>query len=202
MKRAKQWNTTSKWRRICHQAGQLILYTLKPCEVTVSNTIQKWITIIETTGHESSRKQFCTIQIKVTTNTPQIPHRVKAWVTHYRNMWAEGEIFIKYYTEITSRFSRVTFATEKLNWKHRKVFALLLFVPNKEEFSFIWVQFQFIRWHPCVETWCKTFSAAVEFPALRWMTKHIHCGLNMGWVYGQHMGPSIQHSSFRIPALQ
>ena len=41
MKRTKQWETVSKWRRLCHQAGQLILYTLKPCEVNVSNTIQK-----------------------------------------------------------------------------------------------------------------------------------------------------------------
>ena len=92
MKRTKQWNTASKWRRFCHQAGQLILYTPKPREVDVSNTIQKWITIIETTGHESSSKQFSTIQIKVMTNAPQIPHMVKAWVTDYRNMWAEGEI--------------------------------------------------------------------------------------------------------------
>ena len=29
MKRMKQWNTASKWRRLCHQAGQLILQTLK-----------------------------------------------------------------------------------------------------------------------------------------------------------------------------
>ena len=65
MKRTKQWNTASKWRRLCHQAGQLILYTLKPCEVNVSNTIQKWITIIKTTGHESSSKQFCTTDICV-----------------------------------------------------------------------------------------------------------------------------------------
>ena len=41
MKRTKQWNTASKWRRICHQEGQLILYMLKPSEVSVSNTIQK-----------------------------------------------------------------------------------------------------------------------------------------------------------------
>ena len=38
---------------------------------------------------------------------------------------------MNYYTEITSRFSRVSFDTEKLNWKHREVFALLSFVPNK-----------------------------------------------------------------------
>ena len=35
MNRTKQWNTASKWRTLCHQAGQLILYTLKPCEVNV-----------------------------------------------------------------------------------------------------------------------------------------------------------------------
>ena len=35
MKGTKQWNTASKRRRFCHQAGQLILYTLKPCEVNV-----------------------------------------------------------------------------------------------------------------------------------------------------------------------
>ena len=132
------------------------VHAVKPCEVNVSNTIQKWITIIKTSGHESSSKQFCAIQIKVTTNTPQIPHMVKAWVTDYRNMWAEGDIFIKYYTEITSRFSRLSFDTEKLNWIHREVFAPLSFVPNKEEFSFIWVQFQFIGRHPWLDrgqTW-------------------------------------------------
>ena len=60
-------------------------------------------------------------------------------------MWVEDEIFVENYPKITSRFSRVSFDTEKLNWKHREVFAPLPFVPNKEEFSFIWVQFQFIR---------------------------------------------------------
>ena len=55
---------------------------------------------------------------------------------------------MKYYSEIASRFSRVSFDTEKLNGKHREVFAPLLFIPNKEEFSFIWVQFQFIVQHP------------------------------------------------------
>ena len=36
----------------------MILYTLKPSEVNVSNTIQKLITIIKTTAHESSSRQF------------------------------------------------------------------------------------------------------------------------------------------------
>ena len=92
MKRTKQWNTASKWRRLCHQAGQLILYTVEPFEVNVSNTIHRWITIIKTTGYQSSSKQFCTIQIKVTMNTLQLPHMIKAWVTDHRNMWTEGEV--------------------------------------------------------------------------------------------------------------
>ena len=111
----------------------------------------KVITIIKTTGHESSSKQFCTIQIKVRTNTPQTPHMVKAWAIDCRSMWAEDTIFIKYYTEIKSRFSMVSFDTEKLNWKHREVFAPLSFVPDKEEFSLIRVQFQLIgrqNWSP------------------------------------------------------
>ena len=29
MQGTKQWNTARKWRRLCHQAGKLILYTLK-----------------------------------------------------------------------------------------------------------------------------------------------------------------------------
>ena len=41
MKGTKKWKTVSKWRRLCHQEGQLILYTLKPCEVNVSNITQK-----------------------------------------------------------------------------------------------------------------------------------------------------------------
>ena len=51
-------------------------------------------------------------------------------------MWAEGEIFVKYYSKIPSRFCWVSFDTEKLNRKHTDVFALLSFIPNKEEFSF------------------------------------------------------------------
>ena len=78
MKGTKQWQTVSKWRRLCHQAGQSILNTLKPYEVNVDDTIQKRIATIETTGHKSSYKQFCTIQIKVTVNTLQIPHMAKA----------------------------------------------------------------------------------------------------------------------------
>ena len=81
MKRTKQWKAASKWRRLCHQAGQLILYTLKTNEVNVSSTIQKLIT----RRLESSSKQFSPIQIKVTTNTPQILHMVKVGVTDYSN---------------------------------------------------------------------------------------------------------------------
>ena len=40
------------------------------------------------------------MQIKVTANTPQIPHMDKTWATDHWYMWAEGEIFVK----ITPRF--------------------------------------------------------------------------------------------------
>ena len=101
MKGTKQWKTASKWRRLCHQVGQLILYTLNPCEVNVSDTIQWWIAVIKTTGHESSCKPFCTIQIKVAANTPQIPHMVKTWATDCWYIWAKGEIL----SNITPRSS-------------------------------------------------------------------------------------------------
>ena len=56
MKGTKQRKAASKWRRLCHQAGQSILNTLKPYEVNVADTIQKWIAIIKTTRHESCCK--------------------------------------------------------------------------------------------------------------------------------------------------
>ena len=56
MKGTKQWKAASKWRRLCHQGGQSVLNTLKPGEVNVDVTMQKWIATIETTGHESSCK--------------------------------------------------------------------------------------------------------------------------------------------------
>ena len=40
MKETKQWNTASKWRLLCYNAGQLILNTLKFSEVSV-RTIYK-----------------------------------------------------------------------------------------------------------------------------------------------------------------
>ena len=68
----------SEWRRFCHQVGQSIPNTLKPCEVNVGDIIQKWITRIEITEHKSSCKSFCTMLIKVTANMLQIQHMVKA----------------------------------------------------------------------------------------------------------------------------
>ena len=154
------------------------------------HTMQKWIAIIETTGHESSCNQYCTIQIKVAANTLQIPYMVKAWATDCWYIWAEGDIFIKYYTKIPSRF-RVCFDTEKLNWKHREVFAPLSFVPNKEEFSFIWVQFRLIRRQPWLhrgQTWRlfmairRCWGAAVDkkpftdamLSRFSWLKWHLH----------------------------
>ena len=58
MKESKQWRTASKWRRLCNQAGQSILNTLRPSEANVGDTIQKGIALIETTRHKSIYKQF------------------------------------------------------------------------------------------------------------------------------------------------
>ena len=151
MNGTKQWNTVCKWRWLCHNAGQLILNTLKFGEVRVRKTKQRWIATIETTRHKSSCKYFCTIQIKVTVNSPQIPDVVIAWAADCWYMRVEGEISVRYYSQIPSRFCWVSSDTKKLNRKHRELFAPLPFVPNKEEFSFIWVQFQFIRQHPWLE---------------------------------------------------
>ena len=60
-------------------------------------------------------------------------------------MWTEGEIFIKYYSKIPSRFCWISFDSEKLNREQRGICSAVQFVHDKEEFSFIWVQFQFIR---------------------------------------------------------
>ena len=92
-----------------------------------------------------------TVQIKVMTNTPQIWHMVKAWAADCWYIRAEGDIFVQNYPKILSRFSRDSFNTVKLNRKHREIFAPLLLVPNKKEFGFICVQFQFIRWHPWLD---------------------------------------------------
>ena len=82
-------------------------------------------------------------------------------------MSAEGEIVIKYYTQIPSKFSRVSFDTEKINWKHREVFVPLSFVPNKEEFilsGFSFNLFVDIQDWTEVNHDCKPLSAAAESP--------------------------------------
>ena len=167
MKGTKKWKSGSEWRRLCHQADQSAMNTLKPSEVNVCDTVLKWITIIKTTGHESSSKQFCTIQIKVTTNTPQIPHMVKAWATDCWYVWVEGEIFVKNYPKIPSRFSRVSFDTEKLNRKHREVLALLSFVLIRRNSVLSGFGFSlFVDIHDWTEAKhdCKPFSAAAQSP--------------------------------------
>ena len=99
MKGTKQWNTASKWRRLCHQAGQSILNTLKFVEVSVRDTIQKWIAIIEMTGHKSSCKYFALSRSRKGRIRLQILDMVKAWAAYCWYMWAEGEIFVKYYSQ-------------------------------------------------------------------------------------------------------
>ena len=56
-------------------------------------------------------------------------------------MWAEGEIFVKYYSKIQSRSCWVKFDKENLNRKHGEQFIPLSFIPDKKEFSFVWVHF-------------------------------------------------------------
>ena len=55
---------------------------------------------------------------------------------------------LKFLSKITPRlqadFPPLSFNTQNLYRKHRKTFAPLPFIPNEEEFSFIWLQFQFI----------------------------------------------------------
>ena len=107
--------------------GQLILNKLKFGEVNVSNTIQVWIAIIETTRHKSSCKWYCTIQIKVTMSMLQIIDMLKAWAAGCSYMWAEGEIFVKYYSLILCRFCWDSFFYSKqLNRKHREITPAIL----------------------------------------------------------------------------
>ena len=99
MKGTKQWNTTSKWKRLCHNAGQSILKTLKFGEGSVHDTIQKEIAIIETTKHKSSCKNCCTIQIKVRVNMTQILYEIK----HELQTIDLCEWKVKYFSNITPR---------------------------------------------------------------------------------------------------
>ena len=48
-------------------------------------------------------------------------------------------IFINYYSKILSTFFWVSVDAEKPSMKHGGVFNPLSFVPDKEEFSFIWI---------------------------------------------------------------
>ena len=70
-------------------------------------------------------------------------------------------VLSKMFAEISSRFFRVSFDTEKLNRKNRGEFVSLLFVPDKEKFSFMFVQFQFIHQHPWLgrgQSWLQTIQ--------------------------------------------
>ena len=70
---------------------------------------------------------------------------------------------MKYYPKIPSRFSRVSFDTEKLNWKYSEVFAPLSFIPNKEDFGLSGFSFSLlVDIHDWTEAKhdCKPFSTA------------------------------------------
>ena len=82
-------------------------------------------------------------------------------------MCVEGEIFVIYYSKIPSTFYWASFDTKSTIENIREVFALLLFIPDKEEISFIWVQFQFNRrnhdWTEAKHD-CKPFYVTIESP--------------------------------------
>ena len=66
MKGTKLWNTASKWRWLCHNAGQSIVNMLKLDKVSVPDTWQKWIAIIETAGHNLDRPLYLSIWERLT----------------------------------------------------------------------------------------------------------------------------------------
>ena len=97
---------------------------------------------MEMARHQRICKQFCTIQIKVTANMPQILDMVKKQALQIADIWDRKLKFLSKITpKISSRFCWLSFHTKKLNKKHRVIFAPLPFITNKEEFSLIWVQF-------------------------------------------------------------
>ena len=53
-KGTQEWNTASKWRKLCHNVGQLISNALKPCEVNVGDVIQKRLVIINQSVNQTS----------------------------------------------------------------------------------------------------------------------------------------------------
>ena len=75
---------------------------------------------------------------------------------------------VQFLSNITPKIlCRVSFDTEKLNRKHREVFALLSFVPGKEEFSLSGFSFSlFVNIHDLPEAKhdCKSFRATAESP--------------------------------------
>ena len=110
--------------------------------------------------HQSICMYFRVIQMKVMANTPKIQDVVKIWPADRTYLWAKSDNFVNY-SKIPSRFSCVSFNTKKLNRKCREIFALLSMVPDREEYRFIWLQFQFIHWHPWLDkgqAWLQTIQ--------------------------------------------
>ena len=95
MKRTKQWNTVSKWRRVCHQADRLILYTLKPSEVNVSNTIQRLLSVID---------------VLLTDRHRQI---VKWMVQNYQHTFHQMQIFIYLFIYFCYHLCDVWYVTKR-----------------------------------------------------------------------------------------
>ena len=92
---------------------------------------------------------------------------VNASAAHCWYIWVEGEI-CQILLQHSKQILLGQFDTENLIRKHREVFAPLSFVLDKEEFSFIWLQFHclFIDIHDWTEAKldCKSFCGTAESP--------------------------------------
>ena len=165
VKGTKQWNIVSeKW--FCYNKGQSILNTRKFGEVSVRNTIQKWIAIFEMTGHK---------QLQVILHYAHQGDRAyaadpaygKAWAIHRRHMRVEGEILLT----INPRF-RADLAGSVLTPKHsignimRNLLCGRSFPKRRNSFLSGFSFSLFIVIHDWTEAKhdCKLFSAVAEAP--------------------------------------
>ena len=75
---------------------------------------------------------------------------------HEIYMWAEVEVFVNNYSQDSKQILLGKLWHLKVEGKQREISAPLLLIPNEEEFSFIWVQFQFLCQYPEISIECKT----------------------------------------------
>ena len=80
-------------------------------------------------------------------------------------MRVEVEVFVEDHSKIAGRFCCVSFNTEKLYWKHRKIFAPLPYMRRYSVLSGFSFSL-FVDIHDWIEAKhdCRPFSAAAELP--------------------------------------